>query len=479
MDRLSQDLSDLALSAGLSIKSWLSQIPGSAILFRYIASSYQNDPIRSLLELFLLLFAIRYFLASKYSFSKRNYVRLNEKEINELVNEWQPEPLVEPLKDDEMWEINSIPIIDGSSGPTVKLVDSDTELINLSSTDVYDISNNPEIRQNAVKTIRKYGVGSCGPAGFYGNQDVHIHCEAQLAEFLETEGAIIYSQGFATASSVIPCFLKRGDVIIADKNVNVGIQKGILLSRATIYWYEHNNLQELESLMIKANKNHKRGPLPRRFIITESIFENSGDTCDLINIIKLKYQYKYRLLLDESWSIGIQGKTGRGLLEELGINRSKDIDISVGALANAFGSAGGFCAGRSSMIEHQRITSLAYTFSATMPAYLASTTAMVVDMMLKNENFRINSMDKLKKFGKLAHKLLGNHSKYIEILSQPDYPIIVLSISTEFANQYPDKFITDKDLIENETKSKFEELILQDIVNICKSQGVLISRQKR
>lgn len=166
--------------------------------------------------------------------------------------------------------------------------------------------------------------------------DVHLDLERDIAEFLGTEASILYSQGFSTISSVIPAFCKRGDIIVADRSVNFAIQKGILISRSTVRWYDHNDLKSLEDTLISVEKERKKrkGPLTRRFIITEGIFERDGEMVDLPKLVgsfiliclascshyfglqvELKLKYKYRLILDESVSFGTMGRTGRGLTE--------------------------------------------------------------------------------------------------------------------------------------------------------------------
>ena len=141
--------------------------------------------------------------------------------------------------------------------------------------------------------------------------------ERDIADFLGTEASILYSQGFSTVSSVIPAFCKRGDIIVADRNVNFAIQKGIQISRSTVRYYDHNDLNSLEEVLQQVEKERKkrRGPLTRRFIITEGIFARDGTMSDLPKLIELKYKYKYRLILDESYSFGAVGRTGRGLTE--------------------------------------------------------------------------------------------------------------------------------------------------------------------
>lgn len=435
----------------------IGDIPGSSILIRYIASSHQGDPLRSLLELFLLLFAIRYFLASKYSTSKTNYVKLTEEEVDELVSDWEPEPLVKPLSEEQRRTLNSVPVVVDHNGPIVQLQNEEgKEFINLTSTDIYGILQSTDIKQNAVKSIRKYGVGSCGPAGFYGHQDAHANCEAAVAKFLGTQGSILYSQGFATASSVIPCFLKRGDVIVADSKVNLGIQKGILLSRATVVWYKHNDMADLEKSLIKANKFHRKGPLPRRFIITEGIFETTGDSPHLPSIVQLKRAYKYRLLLDESYSLGVLGDTGRGLPEDQHVPRS-EIEITLSNLCNAFGSSGGFCAGSRTMVEHQRITSLAYTFSATMPPYLANITNEVIDLF-SDEHYRQEHFISLANKIKLFYTLIVK-SSFLTVISRPDSPMVIIKPNHP-SNDY------------NVDSAAY----IQDIIDICRQKGILVTR---
>jgi serine palmitoyltransferase len=89
------------------------KVPGSAVLIRYVRSSYQNDPVRSAIELVLVIFFIRYLLAPSYSTSKQNYVKLTEDEIDELVEEWTPEPLVAPPTAQEEAEMEKMPVLVG------------------------------------------------------------------------------------------------------------------------------------------------------------------------------------------------------------------------------------------------------------------------------------------------------------------------------------------------------------------------------
>ncbi|KAH7907817.1 pyridoxal phosphate-dependent transferase, partial [Hygrophoropsis aurantiaca] len=348
-------LAFLAYSSS-TLESNFYKIPGSAVVARYVKSSHQNDPGRTILELILVVFAVRTLLQSRTRADRsgKNFIKFSEKEIDELVDEWTPEPLAPPLSDWEQRDLASVQVISGPNGPKPKILSTGKTVTNLASFNFAGLAGNEHIKERAVDILRKYGLGSCGPPGFYGTIDVHIDLERDIAEFLGTEASILYSQGFSTISSVIPAFCKRGDIIVADRSVNFAIQKGIQISRSTVRWFDHNDLKSLEDVLQSVDKERKKrkAPLTRRFIITEGIFERDGEMVDLPKLIELKLKHKYRLIFDESISFGTVGRTGRGLTELYNVPASQ-IDILVGSVANGLCSAGGFCAGSSIVVDHQ------------------------------------------------------------------------------------------------------------------------------
>ena len=111
--------------------------------------------------------------------------------------------------------------------------------------------------------------------------------EADIAAHLGVPACILYAQAFSTISSVIPAFSKRGDIVVADKSVNYAIRKGIQISRSTVRWYEHNDLEDMERVLQKVIKEQAKKPLMRRFIVTEGLFEDVGDMVDLPKIVRL------------------------------------------------------------------------------------------------------------------------------------------------------------------------------------------------
>lgn len=401
------------------------KIPGSSYVAQYIRRSHQNDPARTLFEFLLFLFALRYFLASKQSYYKRDYVKLSDAEVEELIAEWEPKPLIGAPDEEEALLLSETPVVTSASGTRVTVAGDDRELVNLTATDLFGVRFEEDVKRLAVEKIKYYGVGSCGPAGFYGNEDVHIRCEEALAAFLGTERCILYSQGFSTAPSVIPCFAKRGDILLVDDAVSMPIQRGIELSRAKVYYFAHNSMPALEE-QLKKTLWKGRGRIPRKFIITEGLFEYTGNSPDLRKIVELKKKYKARLILDESWSLGVLGRTGRGLAEECGVARG-DIDATIGSLATGMGVYGGYCAGSEALVEHQRIISLAYTYSATEPPYLAGCTTYVVDRMARGEH--VQTLQQLRFKAHIFYTALSECAR-IEMISRPDSPVVVFTLKS-------------------------------------------------
>ncbi len=311
-------------------------------------------------------------------------------------------------------------------GPKVKLATGRT-VTNLASYNFYNFNANEQIKEKAIQTLRTYGVGPCGPPQFYGTQDVHVKAEADIASFLGTEGCIVYAQSFSTISSVIPAFCKRGDVIIADKAVNYSIRKGVQASRSHIRWYNHGDMAHLEKVMQAVVKEQaKAKKLTRRFIVTEGLFETLGDSIDLPKLVELKEKYKFRIILDETWSFGVLGRTGRGLTEAQNVD-PQQVDMIVGSLSGPLCAGGGFCCGTKDVVEHQRITSSAYTFSAALPAMLAMTASETVHLLQSNPDILTQCRENVK----AMKAQLDPRSDWVVCTSAPENPVMLLVLKPE------------------------------------------------
>ncbi|XP_067114642.1 serine palmitoyltransferase 1 [Osmerus mordax] len=348
------------------------------VLVEMVQAFYEAPAYHLILEGILILWIIRLLFSKTYKLQERS--DLNEKEKEELIEEWQPEPLVPPVSKDHP-SLN-YDIVTGP--PSHRIIVNGKECINFASFNFLGFLDNERVMQKALASLKKYGVGTCGPRGFYGTFDVHLELEDRLAKFMRTEEAIIYSYGFATIASAIPAYSKRGDIVFVDEAACFSIQKGLQASRSFIKYFKHNDMDDLERLLkeqeIEDQKNLRKAKVTRRFIVVEGLYINTADVCPLPELVKLKYKYKVRIFLEESVSFGVLGEHGRGVTEHFGVNID-DIDLISANMENAVASIGGFCCGRSFVIDHQRLSGQGYCFSASLPPMLAAAAIEALNIM--------------------------------------------------------------------------------------------------
>ena len=308
----------------------------------------------------------------KKGFGARPPEKLTEDEIEDLIEEWTPEPLLASLPSTNALTTRKDVVVENVlSASRVQVKGVSKEVVNFSSYDFLDLATRKSIKEMAVKTLGDYGCGSCGPRGFYGTFDAHLNLENALAKFYGTDGAIIYSDTVSTSSSVVPAFAKRGDLIVCDDGVASPILVGLRLSRAKIIYFKHNDMKDLERVLQKVAKGYAKSARKldsqRRFIVVEGLYRDYGDFCPLKKILEFKETYKYRVVVDDSYGCFACGN-GAGVLDVAGV-QTKDVDIFVGSMATTLGSVGGFCAGSTEVIAHQRLSGAGYVFSASQPPF--------------------------------------------------------------------------------------------------------------
>lgn len=325
----------------------------------------------SLVALVILLLYYR----SKQQNGKRKLTREEEEEI---IAKWNPEPLVSEVPKNHP---SLFPrIVNGRVGKRINV--DGVDCLNMACHNYLGLLEDEKIQNDAITSLKKYGVGSCGPRGFYGTVDVHLELEERLAKFMEMEEAVVYSYGFSTIASAISAYSKRKDICFVDEEVNFAIQKGLDASRSTVIYFKHNDVQDLEEKLIeqqmKDKKNPKKAANTRKFLITEAIYLNTGEMCPLAKMVELRKTYKLRYFLDESLCFGVLGTKGKGLVEHLNIDKN-EIDLISSSLEWSVGSIGGFCAGSSFIVDHQRLSGLGYCFSASLPPLLTQACISALD----------------------------------------------------------------------------------------------------
>lgn len=261
------------------------------------------------------------------------------------------------------------------------------EVINFCANNYLGLSSHPEVIQAAKDTLDSHGFGMSSVRFICGTQDIHKELEQKIASFYQTEDTILYAAAFDANGGVFEPLLEAEDAIISDALNHASIIDGVRLCKAARYRYENNNMQDLETQLIKANENGARFKL----IVTDGVFSMDGLVAPLDKICDLAEKYDAMVMIDECHAAGFIGENGKGTLEEKGVMGR--IDIITGTLGKALGGAmGGYTTGKKEIIEMLRQRSRPYLFSNSLAPAIVGASIKVFEILEKDTLLR----DKLK-----------------------------------------------------------------------------------
>ena len=241
----------------------------------------------------------------------------------------------------------------------------------------------PRINAAAKAAIDKYGTGTHGVRFLAGTLSLHDELEQTIADFKGAEAAVTYTSGYATNLAAISTLMGRGDYVISDKLNHASIVDGCLMSGAEFRRFKHNDMQDLESRLQQVPAGCAK------MVVADAVFSMDGDIIDLPNVAALCQKYNAYLMMDEAHSVGVLGKTGRGIEEYFGL---KDVvDIKMGTLSKTIPSVGGYIAGKKELVHYLRHISRAYMFSAALPPAQAAAANEAFKVIL-DEPWRIEKL---------------------------------------------------------------------------------------
>ena len=289
---------------------------------------------------------------------------------------------VNSLKQSNLYFYN-LPISELKGGARVKV--DDREMGMYASYSYLGLVGHPRINQAATRAIDKYGTGTHGVRSLAGSLSIHQELEETIAAFKNAETAITYTSGYVTNLTVVSTLVGRGDYVISDKLNHASIVDGCLMSGAKFLRFLHNDMEALEARLQQA------GDEATKLVVVDAVFSMDGDIIDFPKMVTLCQQYNAWLMVDEAHSLGVLGKTGRGIEEHFGMEDV--IDIKMGTLSKTIPSVGGYIAGKKDMIDYLRHASRAYIFSAALPPAQAAA-ANEAFMVIQDEPWRVEKLCK-------------------------------------------------------------------------------------
>ena len=241
----------------------------------------------------------------------------------------------------------------------------------------------PRINAAAKAAVDKFGTGTNGVRTLAGSLTIHTELEETIAAFKHAEAAITYTSGYATNITVISTLMGRGDYVISDKLNHASIVDGCLMSGAEFRRFRHNNMEDLENRLRQVPDG------VAKLVVADAVFSMDGDVIDLPKVVELCRKYNAWLMIDEAHSVGVLGRTGRGIEEHFGLEDA--VDIKMGTLSKTIPSVGGYVAGKKELIQYLRHASRAYIFSAALPPAQAAAANEAFKVIL-DEPWRIDKV---------------------------------------------------------------------------------------
>lgn len=296
------------------------------------------------------------------------------------------------------------------------------KLLNLSSNNYLGFADNRAITEEFLAQCKRdYSFGSASARLLTGTLPVYKELESTISTLFNTENTLLFNSGYHANVGINSSLAGRQDVIFSDKLNHASIIDGMQLSKGKFFRYKHNDMENLEKLLIKERKNFNNA-----IIVSESVFSMDGDIADLESLVQLKEKYNCMLVLDEAHAFGIFGQKGLGVCEELDI--IDKIDLIVGTFGKAIGSMGAFATGKKVLIDYLTNKSRSFIFSTALPPVNIAFSKWIIENKLPlTYEKRTRMLDLGKKLGSESHivpVIIGGNKEtadLCEILFQNGY----------------------------------------------------------
>lgn len=265
-------------------------------------------------------------------------------------------------------------------------------LVDLCSNDYLGLSRHPALIEASCRAAVDFGCGARASRLMSGTQKSHERLENAVALLKNSESAMIFGSGYLANAGIIPALCSRHDAVFSDRLNHASIMDGILLSRARLFRYRHNDLCHLEELL-----NEHRKKFRRAMIITESLFSMDGDIADIAGLIRCRDEHEAMLFIDEAHATGVFGQHGEGIVNH---TQAKNIDVITGTFGKALGGYGAYAAISSLMKQYLVNRCRTFIFSTALPATVTEAALAAIEIVRTNSRPGEYLLDLSNKFRK-------------------------------------------------------------------------------
>jgi 8-amino-7-oxononanoate synthase len=246
-------------------------------------------------------------------------------------------------------------VLEGPAGPVVEM--EGRERIMLGSNNYLGLTGDSRVKDAARDALERFGTGLTGSRFLNGTLSLHLELEGELADWMGSEDALVFTTGYLANTGAIGTLLEPGDTVICDSGDHASILDAVSMSRARIRPFRHNRLDKLESMLGRAESDGG-GVL----VVVDGVFSMEGDLAPIPDIVALCRRHGARLMIDEAHGVGVLGARGAGACEAF--DCEDEVDLRMGTFSKSLASCGGFLAGPAEVIDFLRVQSRSFMFTA-------------------------------------------------------------------------------------------------------------------
>jgi 8-amino-7-oxononanoate synthase len=280
----------------------------------------------------------------------------------------------------------------------------------------------PRVKRACIDAIRKYGTSCTGSRFLSGSLELHERVEQKFAKFIGKESAILFTTGHHSNLGTISALTTKGEVIITDKLDHASIIDGCRLSYAEMVRFKHNDMNDLERVLIRYKDVNK-------LIVVDGVFSMEGDIINLPEVIRLAKKYNARVMVDDAHSLGVLGKNGKGTAEHFGIDPN-DVDIIMVTASKSLASIGGLIAADEKVIHYIKHFARSMIYTASLPPAQVAAIDMSLNIIISEPERRERLWRNVKKmadgFRALGYNIRNSQSAIIPIIIGDETKVLIM-----------------------------------------------------
>ena len=253
---------------------------------------------------------------------------------------------------------------------------------------------NQECIKAAEEALRSFGTGTTGSRVLNGTYNGHKILEETLKDFYGTDHAIVFSTGYQANLGVIATLAGPKDYVVIDADSHASIYDGCSMGNATIVRFTHNDPENLEKRLARIRR---KDPEAGILVVIEGVYSMLGDLAPIKELAEASKKHNAFVLVDEAHSIGVFGKTGRGVAQEQNVEHL--VDFTVGTFSKSVGTVGGYCVSSHPKFETLRLVCRPYVFAASLPPSVVASANKALEL-IKNSNLRVKLLENSRRLNK-------------------------------------------------------------------------------